>query len=135
TPFAEQQYRNGNTDFYYASQDERGFIDSLDFSVNGEKTPYFFNEATPDIGRINLSKPLLPGGSIEITTPFRVQIPRVFSRLGHSGQAYFISQWFPKPAVYDSKGWHPMSYLDLGEFYSEFGSYEVTITIPKNYIV
>src|SRR5690606_2755521 len=66
---------------------------------------------------------------------FRVKLPKVFSRLGHTKQAYFISQWFPKPAVYDKKGWHPMPYLDLGEFYSEFGSYDVKITLPQNYIV
>ncbi len=28
-----------------------------------------------------------------------------------------------------------MPYLDQGEFYSEFGSYDVTISLPANYIV
>ncbi|MEZ4985874.1 MAG: M1 family metallopeptidase [Saprospiraceae bacterium] len=46
-----------------------------------------------------------------------------------------MTQWFPKPAVYDKDGWHPMPYLDYGEFYSEFGSYEVAITLPENYTV
>ncbi|MEZ4739027.1 MAG: M1 family metallopeptidase [Flavobacteriales bacterium] len=58
-----------------------------------------------------------------------------FSRLGHSGQAYYITQWYPKPAVYDAAGWHAMPYLTLGEFYSEYGSFDVTITLPANYIV
>ena len=44
-----------------------------------------------------------------------------FSRLGHVGQSYMITQWYPKPAVYDKDGWHKMPYLDQGEFYSEFG--------------
>lgn len=135
TEFAEQKYRNGKTAFYYASERQRGFIDSLDFAINDQPVLYFTSDATPDIGRIDLPRPLLPGASIRITTPFRVKIPHIFSRLGHNKQAYFISQWFPKPAVYDRKGWHPMPYLDLGEFYSEFGSYEVKITLPKNYIV
>ncbi|RYE13850.1 MAG: M1 family peptidase, partial [Sphingobacteriaceae bacterium] len=43
--------------------------------------------------------------------------------------------WYPKPAVYDAQGWHAMSYLDQGEFYSEFGNYKVNITLPKNYVV
>ncbi|HRO43713.1 MAG TPA: M1 family metallopeptidase [Flavipsychrobacter sp.] len=135
TQFAEQQYRNGKTDFYYASPAERGYIDSLQFSIDGNDVDYFYGESTPDIARIDLPRPLPPGRKIIITTPFRVKLPKVFSRLGHNQQAYFISQWFPKPAVYDKKGWHPMAYLDLGEFYSEIGSYDVRITLPKNYVV
>src|SRR5690606_36707455 len=33
------------------------------------------------------------------------------------------------------KGWHPMPYLSQGEFYSEFGSFQVTIELPENYVV
>ncbi len=135
TPFAEQQYEQGTTKFYYAKAAQRGYIDSLNFEVDGNGLHYHSTEAAPDIARIDLLKPLLPGAKITLTTPFRVKIPHVFSRLGHTEQAYFISQWFPKPAVYDRKGWHPISYLDQGEFYSEYGSYDVRITLPKNYVV
>src|SRR5258706_1293944 len=55
--------------------------------------------------------------------------------MGHIGESYQISQWYPKPAVYDMYGWHPIPYLDQGEFYSEFGSFDVSITLPKNYVV
>ncbi len=135
TPFAQQQDRNGNTSFYYSSKADKGYIDSLDFTVDGRSVEHYIAENTPDIARIDLKYPLLPGKSVKVATPFLVKIPKVFSRMGHTDQAYFISQWFPKPAVYDRKGWHPISYLDQGEFYSEFGSYDVTITVPKNYIV
>ena len=50
-------------------------------------------------------------------------------RLGHIGQQYQLCQWYPKPAVYDATGWHPMPYLDQGEFYSEFGSFDVTLVV------
>ncbi|XZF16051.1 M1 family metallopeptidase [Chitinophagaceae bacterium MMS25-I14] len=135
TSFSEQQVLNRSSAFYYAKSSERGYIDSLDFMINGEAADYYSAENLPDIARIDLAKPVLPGGEIKVTTPFRVKVPKIFSRLGHNGRAYFISQWFPKPAVYDQQGWHPIPYLDQGEFYSNIGSYDVEITLPKNYVV
>lgn len=135
TPFAQQMDRNRNTAFYYSKKADRGYIDSLQFMVDGQSADYNIAEGTPDIARIDLPKPIMPGQKMTITTPFRVKIPKVFSRMGHTGQAYYISQWFPKPAVYDEKGWRPISYLDLGEFYSEYGSYDVSITLPANYVL
>jgi len=89
-----------------------------------------------DVCRVLLPRPLAPGNSIVLTTPFHVKIPSgTISRLGHVGQAYAITQWYPKPAVYDHKGWHPMPYLNQGEFFSEYGSFEVSITLPANYVV
>lgn len=133
TQFSEQQVENGKKDFYFSSQKDKGFIDSLQFTVDGLSAEYSLYENNEDVIRLDLPNPLAPGQSILVETPFRVKIPKVFSRLGHNGQSYFISQWFPKPAVYDHKGWHPMPYLDQGEFYSEFGSYDVSISLPKNY--
>src|ERR1043165_3949526 len=135
TRFAEQQVINRNTVFYFSKTAERGYIDSLDFRINGEATNAFSASGYPDIARIDLPKPLPPGGTMDVETPFRIRIPKVFSRMGHTGQAYYISQWFPKPAVYDRKGWHPLPYSDQGEFFSEIGSYDVQITLPKNYVV
>ncbi|MEM7103491.1 MAG: M1 family metallopeptidase [Bacteroidota bacterium] len=135
TAFATQQVENGNVAFFYSTPDERGYIDGLDFKVNGQKANWEYDQAHIDIAFIRLNAPLKSGETINISTPFEVKIPESFSRLGHVGQSYQISQWYPKPAVYDKNGWHQMPYLDTGEFYSEFGSFEVSITLPENYIV
>lgn len=135
TAFARQQMNSGDTEFYFAAEGRRGYIDSLDFKVNGEKVSCEPDPEHIDICKIILPKPLKSGGKIVVSTPFRVKIPYTFSRLGHVGQQYQITQWYPKPAVYDHEGWHPMPYLDIGEFYSEFGSFDVSITLPENYVV
>jgi hypothetical protein len=57
------------------------------------------------------------------------------SRSGHADQFYAVAQWFPKVAVYDAEGWHEMPYLSAGEYYSNFGRYDVKITLPANYVV
>jgi len=136
TNLAKQKYSDGSTSFKYAESIDLGYIDSLDFKVNGKIVKWQFLNEQIDISELLLTKPLKPGDSIIITTPFRVKIPSgKFSRLGHIGQSYQITQWFAKPAVFDKNGWHPMSYLDQGEFFSEFGNYDVSITVPKNYVL
>ncbi len=136
TALAKEQFRVAGRQSLFKMESQRGFIDSLNFQVNGKNVKWEFHPKHQDICKIILNDPLQSGETITITTPFRVKIPHaVTSRMGHMGQAYKITQWFPKPAVYDHKGWHPMPYLDMGEFYSEFGSFDVTITLPKNYVV
>lgn len=135
TAFSEQTLENGNTSFYFAKQEELGYINQLDFRVNDVHAETEDHPGDIDIVKLLLPKPLHPGESIFITTPFHVKLPYNFSRGGHIGQSYQAAQWYPKPAVYDRKGWHPMPYLDQGEFYSDFGDYKVSITLPKNYVV
>lgn len=133
---SKQQLENGRSSLYFAPDSLRGYIDSLDFRIDGVQVTQIPDAVNKDVCKLPLQKPLLPGGTTVITTPFRVKIPDgKYSRLGHIGESYFISQWYPKPAVYDKTGWHPMPYLDQGEFYSEFGSFEVAITLPENYVV
>jgi hypothetical protein len=136
TALAKQLIKMGNTAMYFASENELGYIDSLNFKVNGQKAQIKMDTEHIDIAKLVLGSPLLPGESVEISTPFKVKLPSGdISRLGHIGQSYQITQWYPKPAVYDSAGWHQMPYLTQGEFYSEFGSYDVKIDLPSNYVV
>ncbi|MEI9956110.1 MAG: M1 family metallopeptidase [Ferruginibacter sp.] len=135
TAFSDQTLENGSTAFYFSDNDKRGYINRLNFRVNTVTAKTEDHPQHQDIIKVILPVPLAPQGSCKIETPFHVKLPYNFSRGGHVGQAYQLTQWYPKPAVYDSKGWHPIPYLDQGEFYSEFGNYEVQITVPKNYVV
>lgn len=136
TALAQQQFREGNMFMFWAMQRELGGIDSLDFRVDGASVGWAYDETNPDIARLTLPTPLAPGASVTYTTPFRVRLPSgKISRLGHIGESYQLTQWYPKPAVYDRDGWHAMPYLNQGEFYSEYGSFDVSITLPANYVV
>lgn len=118
------------------NRNREGYIDGLAFTVNGQPVgtgPDADNN--PDVVQLILASPLLPGQSAAIATPFHVQLPAYYSRSGYDGDQYMICQWYPKPAVYDRKGWHAFPYLDQGEFYSEYGSFKVSITVPSEYIV
>jgi hypothetical protein len=135
TAYCHQTLRQGSDKFYFSPKTDRGECKLLDFSVNGAKATWNYDPKHPDIARITLQQPLKSGQTIQIKTPFLVQIPSSFSRLGHVETSYQMTQWFPKPAVFDQYGWHPMPYLNQGEFFSEFGNFDVKITLPENYIV
>lgn len=136
TALGKQLLSQGNKRLYYASEADRGYIDSLHFTVGGQQVTTIAHPNYIDVCKLPLPSPLPPGGSITVETPFRVKIPKgVFSRLGHIEQQYQITQWYVKPAVFDRDGWHEMPYLSQGEFYSEFGSFDVSITVPRNYVV
>jgi hypothetical protein len=136
TGLAKQIFSLNGKEKLFNDPELRGSIDSLDFMVNRKTVQWNLLPGVPDICKIILEKPLKHGDTIYLTTPFHVKIPKgVSSRLGHIGESYQISQWYPKPAVYDRSGWHQMPYLDQGEFFSEYGSFDVSITLPANYIV
>lgn len=135
TAFTDQELQNGKTAFYFSDQEQKGYINKLNFKVNDVTAETVDHPQHIDIAQLILPSPLAPGQKIIISTSFHVQLPYNFSRGGHIGESYQVTQWYPKPAVYDRYGWHPMPYLDQGEFYSEFGSFDVRITVPENYVV
>jgi hypothetical protein len=136
TALAKQQFKDGKTNLKFGEEKDKGYIDSLDFKVNGSKAKWEYDAKNVDICIVYLDQPLASGERLTISTPFKVKLPSgEISRLGHIGQSYQISQWYPKPAVYDKNGWNPIPYLNQGEFYSEYGSFDVSITLPENYVV
>jgi len=135
TAFSDQRLENGQTDFYFSDEEKRGYINRLAFKVDGVSAEAEDHPAHQDIIKLVLPHALAPGRSTEIETPFHVKFPYNFSRSGYVGQSFMATQWYPKPAVYDRKGWHEMPYLDQGEFYSEFGNFDVQVTVPVSYRV
>ncbi len=135
TAFSEQKLRSGSSKFYFATQEQFGSFTEIDFKTGGQSLSWSLLRDSTDIALVKLVQPLKTGEKITIAVPFTMDIPDSFSRLGHVGQSYQMTQWYPKPAVYDKDGWQAMPYLDQGEFYSEFGSFSVEITLPQNYVV
>jgi Peptidase family M1 domain len=53
-----------------------------------------------------------------------------------NGKIYQIAQWYPRMCVYDDvSGWNTVPYTGPGEFYLEYGDFDLTITAPANHIV
>jgi len=125
-------------DFYFADESAMGGYKSISFKQDGQEllqTEYLDenNKRQVDIVQAKLAEPIVAGQSTEVHIEATIKIPAFFSRGGWQEDLFRFTQWYPKPAVYDVEGWHPMSYLDVGEFYSEYGSYEVTLNVPQNF--
>ncbi|MGH7531522.1 MAG: M1 family metallopeptidase [Gemmatimonadales bacterium] len=91
--------------------------------------------------RVNLDRPLPPGGTVSLELRFSFQVPEHGAdRMGREqfpeGWLYEIAQWYPRVAVYDDvRGWNTLQYLGRGEFYLEYGNYDIAITVPRGFIV
>src|ERR1051325_232672 len=88
-----------------------------------------------------LDPPLAPGGQAELELAYRFEVPEHGSdRMGREqfagGWLYEIAQWYPRMAVYDDvRGWDTEQYLGQGEFYLEYGDFDVAITVPRGFLV
>ena len=135
TEFANEKISIKDKEYILHQEYYKGYIDSLNFKINNKDVHFYLHQDHKDIAIIVLNKSIQPKETVTISTPFYVKLPRSISRLGYAKQSIQVSQWFPKPAVYDAEGWHYFPYRDMGEFYSEYGSYLVKIELPEAYIL
>ncbi|HEU5311251.1 MAG TPA: M1 family metallopeptidase, partial [Candidatus Eisenbacteria bacterium] len=131
TIYAREAARVGESyDLQFAKPEERGWMTLDSATVNGAPVVVVVNET---LARVDLPLPLLPGDSIAVRMRFRVQIPDQFDRFGHTGSSYSIAQWYPKVVVYDELGWHLDPFHYVSEFFGEFATYDVAVTLPDRF--
>lgn len=93
--------------------------------------------------RVALPDSVAPGDSIIVDFDWHAKIPKAVVRTGYNQDFYFFAQWFPKLGVYEPAGmrfatedqWNCHQYHAIGEYYADFGVYEVSLTVPKDFVV
>jgi hypothetical protein len=105
--------------------------------VNGQTVqvrsdPFVFTNLS-----VKLPKPLLPHDSVQFSFDWHYEISLRSGREGMiDSTTYFLAYFYPRVAVYDDyNGWDRMPFMESHEFYSDFNDYDVTINVPRNYIV
>lgn len=81
---------------------------------------------------------LTPGSSVTVSLDFSYTLNKTSHiRTGQvDSGAFFIAYFFPRIAVYDDiDGWNRIPYLGPQEFYNDFCNFNVSITVPGDYLV
>jgi hypothetical protein len=88
------------------------------------------------LGRVPLPRVVEPGEAIDLEIEFEAQLPSIIARTGFVGDFHLIGQWFPKLAVFrGEQGWNRHQFHANSEFFADFGTYRVAITVPEHWVV
>jgi len=110
------------------------------------------NPSDQTVISVALPEAVPPGETITVEIDFESKLPEVIARTGwkkkdNDSLFVLVAQWFPKLGVYEVPGqryvpasassgsWSTHQFHANSEFYADFGSYEVDITVPENYLV
>lgn len=86
--------------------------------------------------RVPLPRDVEPGETITLEVEWVDKMPSIVERTGYDGSFHMVGQWFPKIAKLEADGtFAHFPFHHLGEFYSDFGTYDVTIDVPDGFIV
>ncbi len=100
--------------------------------------------ASPDDGNkddrtvlvVPLERAVQPGETIGVSIDWKAKIPRTFARTGFRGDFFFIAHWFPKLGVFQADGsWNCHQFHAATEFFSDYGNYDVRMTVPTGWKV
>lgn len=133
---------DGRTDWDYRVADrisklkphETGYQKILTLKMNGRAQE---TELQETILRVKLDKPIAPRAKVQLDADFEARVPVQIRRSGREneeGVKFSMTQWYPKLAEYDAKGWHANPYVGR-EFYGVWGDFDVNITLDRNYVI
>ncbi|HEX7140340.1 MAG TPA: M1 family metallopeptidase [Vicinamibacterales bacterium] len=98
-------------------------------------TPDDDNTDDQTVMAIPLPKSVGPGAEVSIELTWTAHVPRTFARTGAIGNFFFIAQWFPKLGVLRQDGWNTHQFHAGTEFFADYGSYDVSLSVPQRWIV
>jgi len=94
----------------------------------------YLAEDDRSVFRVQLPAPVASGDTVTIELTWESQLPRVRRRTGYKGDFMLVAQWFPKLGVFEGeRGWNCHQFHTNTEFYSDYGTYRVSLDLPEQY--
>ena len=85
--------------------------------------------------QVKLPRPVAPGESVQFRISFHDQFGEVFARTGYKRDFIMGAQWFPKIGVWWQGAWNCHQFHSTTEFFADFGTFDVRLTVPQNEVV
>lgn len=86
------------------------------------------------VAELKLPQPIAPGQSVTFRITFHDRLPQVTMRTGYRRNFYLVAQWFPKVGVWWHGAWNCHQFHANTEFFADFGTYDVKVTVPRNFV-
>lgn len=87
------------------------------------------------IARFVLPRPLPPGDSVVAELNWDARPSTTPRRQGRRGRAFDFAQWYPRVVAYDKYGWEEHPLYPGGEFYGDFGTFNVLLDVPSDQVI
>lgn len=134
--WARRELEYGVTRFQELGPDEHAFERFGAVAVDGRAVqPVYPGAPDSTVAAIPLAAPLAPGQAVTVTMDWQARLSTVPRRQGRAGRHYDWAHWYPRIAVFDRRGWQQHPLLPQGEFYGEFGAYDVTLDLAADQVV
>jgi hypothetical protein len=137
---------NGSRDITYVKWEDKEYgaeeIKSFEVVGQGDLTkdlqfiqPDDGNKDDKSVVDVHLPKAIAPGAFVQFKIAFHDQMPETQARTGYKRDFVLGGQWFPKVGVWWQGTWNCHQFHVMTEFFSDFGVYDVKLTVPQNEIV
>ncbi len=93
------------------------------------------NARDETVMKLQLPRPIAPGESVILDIDFTSKLPHKGPRTGYHQNYFFVGQWFPKIGVWMNGEWNCHQFHASSEFFADYGKYDVSITVPMEYMV
>lgn len=85
--------------------------------------------------RFALPEALAPGDTATFAFAWQARPSTLCRRQCREGRSWDFAQWYPRVATYDHEGWQGHPLHPQGEFYGEYGVYDVTLELAADQVV
>ena len=101
------------------------------------------NPADQTVFTLTLPAAVPPQGEVTLDLAWEARVPEIAARTGVKGKYTVFGQWFPKIGVLEvppqrgvrTPTWNCHQFHASTEFYADFGSYDATLTVPREMVV